>query len=140
MDVNPAAESGDRTRQERQQAQQEETQKMVEALRTCLQTSLVGESQNFRSSVAAAYRNLHRQQRLALALTALACVLSALVMWVSVWERRQVLRQTEARFEALQKQAAAPDPFADLRRANWAPVGRTITQNGRTFIELKPAK
>jgi hypothetical protein len=59
----------------------------------------------------------------------------------SVWQARRITRQAEAQLQYFQKQAAAsPDAFTDLRRGNWAPAGKPITQKGRTFIELKAAK
>lgn len=86
MDMNSASDGAENAKIERQQAQEEGTRKIIEAMRSCLQISLVGESQNFRSSVAAAHRKFNFHQRLALATTALACLLGALVVWSSVRE------------------------------------------------------
>ncbi|MGA2245879.1 MAG: hypothetical protein ABSH48_12830 [Verrucomicrobiota bacterium] len=126
---------------ERQPGQEEESQRIVEAVRSCLQTSLVGEAQNFRSWVAAAHRKFKDLQNLALGLTAITCLLSSCMLVASVWQARRITRQAEAQLQYFQKQAAAsPDAFTDLRRGNWAPAGKPITQKGRTFIELKAAK
>ena len=76
MDVNLTPPGAEPNPRERRQTPEEETQQMVETLRTCLQTSLVGESQNFRSTVAAAIRGLRHQQTMALAITAIACFLA----------------------------------------------------------------
>jgi hypothetical protein len=141
MDANLTPKGAETNPRDRRQTPEEETQQMVEALKSCLQTSLVGESQNFRSTVAAAIRGLRHQQAMALAITALACLLSAAVLLGGMWEGRRITRQADARLQALQKQAALDaDPFAELRRANWQPAGQLITQKGRTFIELKPAR
>ena len=118
----------------------DENQEMVDAVKSCLQTALVGESQNFRSSVAAAHRKFNQQQRLALFTTVAACALGGLIMLASLWEARHITSQAAGQLEYLQKQINAADPFADLRRASWQPTGKLITQQGRTFVELKPVK
>lgn len=124
-----------------QQAQEEETRRIAETVRSCLQTSLAGEAQNFRSWVAAAHGKFRDLQRLALATTATACLLSCVILLASVWQAHRITRQAEAQLQYLQKQAVAyPDAFAELKRDNWAPAGKPIPQKGRTFIELKAVK
>lgn len=119
----------------------EETQKMVDTVRSCLQISLAGEAQNFRSWVAATHRKFKNFQQLALATTALTCLLSCFMLLASVWQSHRITRQAEAQLQLIQKQTAvSPDAFAVLRRENWEPTGKLITQRGRTFIELKAAK
>jgi len=126
---------------ERQRPQAGETQIIVDAVRSCLQISLAGEAQNFRSWVAATHGKFKGFQRLALATTAIACVLSCLLLLASVWQAHRVTRQAEAQLQYFQNQgAASPDAFTQLRRENWEPTGKLITQKGRTFIELKAAK
>ncbi len=126
---------------ERQQAPEDETQRIVDAVRSCLQISLAGEAQNFRSWVAATHRKFKSFQHLALATTAITCLLSCFILLASVWQAHRITRQTADQLQFIQKQsAAAPDAFAELRRANWEPTGKPITQRGRTFIELKAAK
>jgi hypothetical protein len=127
--------------QQRQIVPEIETREIVEAVRSCLQQSLAGEAQNFRSWVAAAHMKFKRLQRLALATTAITCLLSLCVFLASLWEARRITHQAEAQAQSLQLQAAAnTDTFAELRRDNWEPTGKTITQKGRTFIELRAAK
>ncbi len=124
-------------------ARDNETREIIEAVRGCLQTSLAGEAQNFRSWVAAAHRKSRDFQKLALATTAMACLLSFGILLASVWQAHQLTRQAEAQLHYLLQQqpaAAAPSAFADLQRGNWQPTGKLITQKGRTFIELKAAK
>jgi hypothetical protein len=126
---------------EPQQVQEEETQRIVDAVRSCLQISLVGEAQNFRSWVAASHRKFRDLQRLALATTAIACLLSGFMLLASLWQAHRITRQTADQLQYIQKQSAAsPDAFTELRRENWEPTGKLITQRGRTFIELKAAK
>ena len=126
---------------ERQQAQEEETQRIADAVRSCVQTSLAGEAQNFRSWVAATHRKFKDFQRLALAITTITCLLSCFMLLASIWQAHRVTRQAEAQLQYFQNQAAAsPDAFAELRQENWEPTGKLITQKGRTFIELKAAK
>lgn len=127
---------------ERQHAQQEETQRLADALKSCLQAALVGESQNFRSWVAASHRKFKELQQLALIITALACLLSGLIMAGGIWQAHRLTRQAASQLQLVQSQLAVntADPFSDLRHSNWKPVGKLITQNGRTFTELKAAK
>ena len=126
---------------ERQQAQEEETQRIADAVRSCVQTSLAGEAQNFRSWVAATHRKFKDFQRLALAITAITCLLSCFMLLASIWQAHRITRQAEAQLQYLQNQAAvSPDAFAELRRESWEPTGKLITQKGRTFIELKAVK
>ena len=121
--------------------QGDETQRIVDEVRSCLQISLTGEAQNFRSWVAAAHRKFRDLQRLALATTALACLLSCCMLLASLWQARRVTGQAEAQLQYFQKQAAvSPGAFAELSRENWEPAGKLITQKGRTFIELKAVK
>lgn len=140
MNTNLTLENLDAAPQDLAQFQEEEAQKMVDALKTCLQTALVGESQNFRSWVAGAQRKFNHLQRLALATTALACLFSSLMLLASLWEGRRITGMAEAQMQYFQRQAAAPNAFAELQRANWQPVGKLITIKGRTFVELKPGK
>jgi hypothetical protein len=125
---------------EQPQAAAEETHRIEDTVRTCLQTSLAGEAQNFRSWVAATHRKFNSLQKVGLATTAMTCLLSCGMLLASVWQARHVTSQAEAQLQYLQKQAPGPDAFADLRRQNWEPMGKLITQKGRTFIELKVAK
>jgi hypothetical protein len=126
---------------EQQRRHEEETQKLTEAMKGCLQTALVGESQNFRSWVAASHRKFKDLQQLALITTALACLFSFLIVAASIWQAHRITRQATSQLQLAQNQAtASADPFADLRRANWKPVGKLIGQNGRTFVELKAAQ
>jgi len=128
-------------RSEHLQAQEEDTQRIADTVRSCVQMSLAGEAQNFRSWVAASHRKFNSLQRLALATTALACLASCFMMLGGVWQAHRVTRQAEAQLQYFQNpSAASPDAFADLRRENWEPTGKLITQKGRTFIELKAAK
>ncbi|HUC83923.1 MAG TPA: hypothetical protein VL970_01925 [Candidatus Acidoferrales bacterium] len=125
----------------RQSAPKVETQEIIEAVRSCLHVSLTGEAQNFRSWVAAAHRKSSNFQRLALATTAMACLFSLFILLATIWEARRITHQAEAQLHLLQQQAAASsDAFAELRRSNWQPAGKLITQKGRTFIELKSTK
>jgi hypothetical protein len=125
---------------EQPRAQDEETQKMVEAVKSCLQTSLAGEAQNFRSWVAGSHRKFRELQRWALLTTALACVSSFLILAAGIWQAHRIVRQAAAQSQLMQNSATAgADPFANLRQANWKPAGKLITQNGHTFTELKPA-
>ena len=126
---------------ERQQAQEEETQRIADTVRSCVQTSLAGEAQNFRSWVAATHKKFNGLQRLALAITAITCLLSCVMLLASIWQAHRVTRQAEAQLQYFQNQAAvSPDAYAELSRENWEPTGKLITQKGRTFIELKAAK
>jgi hypothetical protein len=126
---------------DQQTAQPDQAQTIGEAVRSCLQTSLTGEAQNFRSWVAATHRKFKDLQHLALATTAIACLLSCCMLLASVWQARHITRQAEAQLQYFQKQvASAPDAFTELRRENWEPTGKTLTQRGRTFIELRAAK
>ena len=126
---------------ERPKAQADESQRIVDAVRNSLQSSLAGEAQNFRSWVAATHRKFKNFQRLALATTALACLLSCSILLASVWQAHRITRQAETQLQFLQQQSATvPDAFTELRRENWEPTGKTITQRGRTFIELKAVK
>jgi hypothetical protein len=141
MNSRLVLENGEAAKSDYHPVQWDGSDKIVEAVKSCLQTSLVGESQNFRSSVAAAQRKFNQAQRMALATTALACLFSLAVMLAGLWESHRIARQTEGRLQSLENQAAAsPDSFAGLRQGNWQPVGKLITQQGRTFVELKPAK
>ena len=126
---------------ERQQAQEIDTQSIADAVRSSVQISLAGEAQNFRSWVAASHRKFNSLQRLALVTTALACLASCFMMLGGVWQAHRVTRQAETQLQQFQSpSAASSDAFADLRRENWEPTGKLITQKGRTFIELKAAK
>ena len=126
---------------ERQQAQADESQKIVDVVRSSLQISLAGEAQNFRSWVAATHRKFKNFQQLAWATTVLTCLLSCFMLLASVWQAHRITRQAEAQLQYIQKQgAASPDAFTELRRQNWEPTGKPITQKGRTFIELKAVK
>jgi len=125
----------------RQQAQNEETQRITDTVRSCVQTSLAGEAQNFRSWVAATHKKFNGLQRLALATTAMTCLVSCIMLLASVWQAHRITRQAEAQLQYFQQQTAtSQDVFADLRRDNWEPAGKLITQKGRTFIELKAIK
>lgn len=141
MNENLVLDNLDEAVPERQCAREEETQRIADAVRTCLQTSLAGEAQNFRSWVAASHRKFRDLQWIALATTAIACLLSCGMLLASVWQAHRITRQAEAQLQYSQKQGvAAPDVFTELRRENWAPTGKLITQSGRTFTELKAAK
>jgi hypothetical protein len=142
MDTNLTLDSltTDNDQLERPQTQENENQIVVDAVKSSLQTLLVGESQNFRSSVAAAHRKFNHQQSLALFTTLAACVLGSLIVLASLWESRQITTKAAVALQSLQKQTNMTDPFADLRQANWRPTGKLLTQQGHTFIELKPAK
>ena len=142
MDTNLTLDSlnTDSDQKERRQTQEAEAHILVNAVKSSLQTLLVGESQNFRSSVAAAHRKFNHQQSLALFTTLAACVLGSLIVLASLWESRQITTKAAAELQSVQKQFSMADPFADLRRANWHPTGKLLTQQGHTFIELKPAK
>lgn len=141
MNANLMLDERETAKPEYQQTQGYETDIILEAVKSTLQTSLVGESQNFRSSVAAAQRKFHQAQRLALLLIAFSCFFSSLVMLAGIWQAHRVINHAEATFQNPQVQAASsPDAFADLRQANLEPIGKLITQKGRTFIELQPAK
>jgi hypothetical protein len=121
--------------------QEEETQRIADAVRSCVQISLAGEAQNFRSWVAATHKKFNGLQRLALATTAMTCLVSCFMLLASVWQAHRITSQAAAQMQYFQNQAAAsPDAFADLRKENWEPSGKLITQKGRTFIELKAAK
>jgi len=122
------------------QAHEDESQAVVDAVKGCVQTALVGESQNFRSSVAAAHRKFSQQQRFAMFTTVAACAAGSLIMMASIWEAHRITNETANELQYIQKQITVTDAFADLRRANLQPTGKLITQQGRTFIELKPAK
>jgi hypothetical protein len=125
---------------ERQRAP-DETQRLAAALKDCLQTALVGESQNFRSWVAGSHREFRKLQQQAFITTALACLFSFLILAASLWQAHRITRQAATQLPVSQNQlAASANPFADLQRANWKPVGKVITQNGRTFTELKATK
>jgi len=133
---NPAT-----AKQECRPVQGEATSEIVDAVRSCLQVSLTGEAQNFRSWVAATHRKFNDLQRLGLATTAMTCLLSCGMLLASVWEARHITRQAEAQLQYFKTQTTAyPEGFAELTRANWEPTGKIITQKGRTFIELKEAK
>jgi len=126
---------------EHQHVSEDEAGKVLETVRSCLQSSLVGESQNFRSWVAAAHRKFNDAQRLALATTAVACLVSLGAVLAGIGEAHRIMTRAETRFSTVQGQSvAASDPFAKLRQGNWEPVGSLITQQGRTFVELKPVK
>jgi hypothetical protein len=126
----------------RQQAQHEETQRITDTVRNCVQTSLAGEAQNFRSWVAGTHKKFNGLQRLALVTTAISCSASCFMLLASVWQAHRITHQADAQLQYLQKQAptSPEDVFADLKRENWEPTGKLITQKGRTFIELKAAK
>jgi hypothetical protein len=121
---------------------------IVEAVRNTVQVSLAGEAQNFRSWVAASHRKYTELQRLALATTALCGICGVGILLASVWEAHRVIRQADAQLSYLESQAPSQAPavavnadgFAQLRQANWEPVGKLITQKGRTFIELRARK
>lgn len=127
---------------EREQAREEELKRTVEAVKSCLQTALLGESQTFRSWVAAAHRKFDERMRLATAMTALACLFSLLILAASLWEAHRITTRAEIQWQALRQPVAATgaDPFLELRRQNWEPVGKLIIQKGRTFTELKAAQ
>jgi hypothetical protein len=64
-------------------------------------------------------------------------------MLAGIWQARRVMNRAESNWQIVQSQppqAIGPDVFSDLRQGNWQPTGKLITQKGRTFIELKPAK
>jgi hypothetical protein len=120
---------------------EDESGRVLETLRSCLQSTLVGESQNFRSWIAASHRKFNDAQRLALATTAIACLVSLGVVLAGIGEAHRLMRQAQTQAPFVQGQAvSAADPFVKLRQGNWEPVGSLITQQGRTFIELKAAK
>jgi hypothetical protein len=119
------------------QGAQDEKQNLTATLKDCLHSALLGESQNFRSWVAASHREFKKLQQRAFITTALACLFSFLILAASLWQAHRITRSAAVQLNQI---TASADAFADLRQANWKPVGKVIAQNGRTFTELKATK
>ena len=134
MNANSIADDLQKAQQERQQAQTEELKKLLQTLKSDLQTALLAESKSFRSSIAQAETKLRRLLWAALVTTALSVLLTSYLILTAERSARQLNDQAQLLLESQRSSEA-------LRELNMVPVGDLVkSPDGRTLIEVKPLK
>jgi len=134
MTADSMSENLKKAQQERQQAQTEEIRKIMETLKNDFQCSLLAESKNFRNSIAATERKVKKLLWAASVITALAVLISSVLILESLRTAHQMSQQAQL---MLGSQTASES----LRELDLIPVGNLVKgKDGKTYIEVKQSE
>lgn len=120
-----------KAQQEQEQAQTAALQKLLQTLKSDLESSLLAESKGFANSIARAQTGLKRLLWAMSVTTALSVLMTSYLTLTAVQSTRKLNDQAQLMLES---QRASDE----MRELNLIPVGALVkAQDGRTLIEVK---